>query len=74
MKPAAFGRLFLGVRTYISRAGRPKGFPGPGPIRSHQSADDADCIIPALDEVEDGHLRLGLGLGAAAVQQLAFPE
>jgi hypothetical protein len=23
-EPAAFGRLFLGVRTYISRAGRPK--------------------------------------------------
>ena len=29
-------------------------------------------VVPALDEFEDGHLRLGLGLKATAVQQLAF--
>ena len=29
-------------------------------------------VVPTLGEIEDGHLRLGLGLEAAAVQQLAF--
>jgi len=29
-------------------------------------------IVPALDVLEDGHARLGLGLEAATVQQLAF--
>ncbi len=29
-------------------------------------------VVPALDEVEDGHPGLGLGREAAAVEQLAF--
>ena len=29
-------------------------------------------VVPTFDEIEDGHLCLGLGLAAAAVQQLAF--
>ncbi len=29
-------------------------------------------IVPALDELEDGHADLGLGLELAPVEQLAF--
>ena len=29
-------------------------------------------VVPTFDEIEDGHLCLGLGLEVAAVQQLAF--
>jgi hypothetical protein len=29
-------------------------------------------IVPALDELEDLHARLGLGVETAAVEQLAF--
>lgn len=29
-------------------------------------------VVPALDELEDGHLRLGLALEAPTIQQLAF--